>query len=65
MRLGVGPGNSLLGGIAVLFIPVPFIFYYVSLKQAPLGLPHTTDHRLVRRKDPSLEQECPRMMPGG
>ncbi|KAG6354495.1 hypothetical protein INS49_004512 [Diaporthe citri] len=28
-RLGVGPGNSLLGGIAVLFIPIPFaLFYY-------------------------------------
>ncbi|KAL4967052.1 MFS transporter [Aspergillus stella-maris] len=26
-RLGVGPGNSLLGGIAVAFIPVPVIFY--------------------------------------
>ncbi|EHK17764.1 uncharacterized protein TRIVIDRAFT_43018 [Trichoderma virens Gv29-8] len=26
-RLGVGPGNSLLGGISVLFIPIPFIFY--------------------------------------
>lgn len=26
-RLGVGPGNSLLGGIAILFIPVPFVFY--------------------------------------
>ena len=29
-QLGVGPGNSLLGGIAVLFIPVPFVFYHVS-----------------------------------
>ncbi|KAL4954121.1 major facilitator superfamily domain-containing protein [Aspergillus filifer] len=29
-RLGVGPGNSLLGGIAVLFIPVPLIFYLVG-----------------------------------
>ncbi|KAJ6035816.1 MFS general substrate transporter [Penicillium herquei] len=27
-NLGIGPGNSLLGGIAVLFIPVPFIFYH-------------------------------------
>ncbi|KAK4241660.1 benomyl/methotrexate resistance protein [Achaetomium macrosporum] len=26
-RLGVGPGNSLLGGLAILFIPIPFIFY--------------------------------------
>ncbi|KAF4964023.1 hypothetical protein FSARC_8021 [Fusarium sarcochroum] len=26
-RLGVGPGSSLLGGIAVLFLPIPFIFY--------------------------------------
>ncbi|KAI2623985.1 benomyl/methotrexate resistance protein [Hypomontagnella submonticulosa] len=25
--LGIGPGNSLLGGIAVCFIPIPFIFY--------------------------------------
>ncbi|KAH8165466.1 hypothetical protein CIB48_g2795 [Xylaria polymorpha] len=25
--LGIGPGNSLLGGIAVLFIPIPFVFY--------------------------------------
>ena len=29
-RLGIGPGNSLLGGIAVLFIPIPFVIYYVS-----------------------------------
>ncbi|KAL5095320.1 hypothetical protein Trisim1_000096 [Trichoderma cf. simile WF8] len=27
LQLGLGPGNSLLGGIAVLFIPVPFVFY--------------------------------------
>ncbi|KAI1384538.1 benomyl/methotrexate resistance protein [Hypoxylon trugodes] len=26
-QLGIGPGNSLLGGIAVCFIPIPFIFY--------------------------------------
>ncbi|KAI1819937.1 MFS general substrate transporter [Xylaria intraflava] len=25
--LGIGPGNSLLGALAVLFIPFPFIFY--------------------------------------
>ncbi|KAJ5087786.1 MFS general substrate transporter [Penicillium angulare] len=31
-KLGVGPGNSLLGGIAVLFIPVPFIFYLYGEK---------------------------------
>jgi DHA1 family multidrug resistance protein-like MFS transporter len=29
-QLGIGPGNSLLGGIAVLFMPVPFIFYKVG-----------------------------------
>ncbi|KAH6649141.1 major facilitator superfamily domain-containing protein [Truncatella angustata] len=27
VQLGIGPGNSLLGGIAVLFIPIPFVFY--------------------------------------
>ncbi|RJE24077.1 resistance protein [Aspergillus sclerotialis] len=26
-HLGIGPGNSLLGGIAICFIPIPFIFY--------------------------------------
>ncbi|KAK6952808.1 hypothetical protein Daesc_005102 [Daldinia eschscholtzii] len=26
-QLGIGPGNSLLGGIAVCFIPIPFVFY--------------------------------------
>ncbi|KAK8022747.1 MFS general substrate transporter [Apiospora rasikravindrae] len=31
-RLGVGPGNSLLGGIAVLFIPVPFVFYHYGAR---------------------------------
>ncbi|KIW94519.1 uncharacterized protein Z519_04495 [Cladophialophora bantiana CBS 173.52] len=25
--LGIGPGNSLLGGIAVCFMPLPYIFY--------------------------------------
>lgn len=29
-QLGIGPGNSLLGGIAVLFMPVPVIFYKVG-----------------------------------
>ena len=24
--LGVGPGNSLLGGIAIALIPIPFLF---------------------------------------
>ncbi|KAI1376823.1 benomyl/methotrexate resistance protein [Hypoxylon crocopeplum] len=31
-QLGIGPGNSLLGGIAVCFIPIPFIFYYYGEK---------------------------------
>ncbi|KAK8006844.1 yippee family protein [Apiospora arundinis] len=31
-RLGLGPGNSLLGGIAVLFIPVPFVFYHYGAR---------------------------------
>ncbi|KAL9610745.1 MAG: hypothetical protein Q9167_004564 [Letrouitia subvulpina] len=26
-HLGIGPGNSLLGGIAICFIPIPFVFY--------------------------------------
>ncbi|KAE8452318.1 hypothetical protein EG329_001018 [Mollisiaceae sp. DMI_Dod_QoI] len=26
-RLGIGPGNSLLGGLSILFIPIPFILY--------------------------------------
>ncbi|KAI0181028.1 hypothetical protein GGR52DRAFT_567278 [Hypoxylon sp. FL1284] len=26
-HLGIGPGNSLLGGIAVCFIPIPLVFY--------------------------------------
>ncbi|KAI1200247.1 MFS general substrate transporter [Nemania serpens] len=25
--IGIGPGNSLLGGLAVLFIPIPFVIY--------------------------------------
>ncbi|OTA54747.1 MFS general substrate transporter [Hypoxylon sp. EC38] len=31
-KLGVGPGNSLLGGLAVCFIPIPFVFYYYGDK---------------------------------
>lgn len=31
-KLGIGPGNSLLGGIAVCFMPLPYIFYKVSLR---------------------------------
>ncbi|RDW74892.1 caffeine resistance protein [Coleophoma cylindrospora] len=27
-NLGIGPGNSLLGGLAILFIPIPFILFY-------------------------------------
>lgn len=34
-RLGIGPGNSLLGGIAICFIPLPYIFYKVSLRTGP------------------------------
>jgi DHA1 family multidrug resistance protein-like MFS transporter len=29
-NLGIGPGNSLLGGLAILFLPIPFILYRVS-----------------------------------
>ncbi|KAJ4214037.1 hypothetical protein NW759_010563 [Fusarium solani] len=27
-NLGIGPGNSLLGGLSILFIPIPFILSY-------------------------------------
>ncbi|UPL00555.1 hypothetical protein LCI18_011489 [Fusarium solani-melongenae] len=30
-NLGIGPGNSLLGGLSILFIPIPFILFYVSI----------------------------------
>lgn len=33
-KLGIGPGNSLLGGIAIGFLPIPFIFYKVGLSRA-------------------------------
>ena len=42
-RLGVGPGNSLLGGIAVLFIPVPFIFYHVSQRVSGIYIDQGAD----------------------
>ncbi|KAH7317121.1 major facilitator superfamily domain-containing protein [Stachybotrys elegans] len=29
-QLGIGPGNSLLGGLAILFVPAPFIFYHAK-----------------------------------
>jgi hypothetical protein len=29
-KLRVGLGNSLLGGISICFIPIPFLLYYVS-----------------------------------
>jgi MFS family permease len=29
-KVGVGPGNSLLGGISICFIPIPFLLYCVS-----------------------------------
>ena len=38
-RLGVGPGNSLLAGLSILFIPIPFILYYVSLVPIFLSVP--------------------------
>ncbi|KAK4944032.1 hypothetical protein LTR10_016553 [Elasticomyces elasticus] len=31
-RLGIGPGNSLLAGIAVCFMPLPYIFYKNGVK---------------------------------
>ncbi|RYP11236.1 hypothetical protein DL764_000192 [Monosporascus ibericus] len=30
--LGIGPGNSLLGGVAALFVPINFIMYYYGNK---------------------------------
>jgi DHA1 family multidrug resistance protein-like MFS transporter len=30
--LGIGPGNSLLGGIAVLFVPINFFMYFYGAK---------------------------------
>ncbi|KAH8805404.1 major facilitator superfamily domain-containing protein [Xylogone sp. PMI_703] len=27
-NLGIGPGNSLLGGLSILFIPIPFTLFY-------------------------------------
>ena len=33
-KLGIGPGNSLLGGLAVCVIPLPYVFYKVSLISA-------------------------------
>ncbi|XDG01450.1 hypothetical protein ABKA04_001065 [Annulohypoxylon sp. FPYF3050] len=31
-QLGIGPGNSLLGGIAVCFIPIPFVLYRYGVR---------------------------------
>ena len=31
-KLGVGGASSLLGGLSVLFIPIPFALYYVGPK---------------------------------
>ncbi|KAI1103139.1 MFS general substrate transporter [Jackrogersella minutella] len=31
-QLGIGGGNSLLGGLAILFLPIPFFFYYYGDK---------------------------------
>ncbi|KAI1087739.1 benomyl/methotrexate resistance protein [Rostrohypoxylon terebratum] len=31
-QLGIGPGNSLLGGIAVIFVPIPFVFYRYGVR---------------------------------
>ncbi|KAK7968051.1 MFS general substrate transporter, partial [Apiospora aurea] len=55
-KLGVGPGNSLLGGIAVLFIPIPFIFYHVSSVLWCMRLPHQAKPRIVWRAHPEMEQ---------
>ncbi|KAM6527691.1 hypothetical protein FALCPG4_008740 [Fusarium falciforme] len=31
-NLSIGPGNSLLGGLSILFIPIPFIVFYCGEK---------------------------------
>ena len=40
-NLGVGPGNSLLGAIATLFVPISFIVYKVSLKELGTSIQET------------------------
>ncbi|PVH88930.1 MFS general substrate transporter [Cadophora sp. DSE1049] len=31
-NLGIGPGNSLLGGLSIVFMPIPFVLYYCGEK---------------------------------
>ena len=38
IKLGVGGARSLLGGLAILFIPIPFVLYFVGHVIA-LGIP--------------------------
>ncbi|KAF3403422.1 Caffeine resistance protein 5 [Talaromyces pinophilus] len=53
-NLGIGPGNSLLGGLSIAFLPIPFILFYVS-RYTPKN-PYATTNRtcdIVWRKVPT------------
>ncbi len=58
--LGVGGGGSLIGGVAVLLAPIPFIFYYYGeplrkrSKFAPTPeKPNDVEQQVPREQEPS------------
>jgi hypothetical protein len=56
-KLGIGPGNSLLGGIAVCFMALPFVFYKVS-KRSKVGSNLLAYFCAVWEENASVEQKC-------
>jgi DHA1 family multidrug resistance protein-like MFS transporter len=53
--LGVGGGGSLIGGVAILLAPIPFVFYRYGEK-----IRKRSKFAPTPDKDPNVEQEVPR-----
>jgi len=57
-KLGVAWASSLLGFLAIAFIPIPFVLYKVSLHIQFIINVTWLIHLLVRGEDPQAFQEC-------
>jgi DHA1 family multidrug resistance protein-like MFS transporter len=55
-KLGIGGGNSLLGALAICFLPLPYVLYKVGRRRVHSH--SIAKASAVRRRDSTQEQEC-------
>jgi hypothetical protein len=55
-KLGIGGGNSLLGALAICFLPLPYILYKVGRRR--IHSRFLANASVVRRHYTTHEQEC-------